>query len=129
VDRAQRSSIGLACSEERTVYVFDNDNASWAAYGGNSNPGPDDPTSGEYIKRSIRFLPEEKLELTENGKRTVLVTGGIATGFVWRSASVPESHSEDDSNRYRFFDLSKIAKGAPKEVLIFDDDLFWAVSR
>jgi hypothetical protein len=124
------SGPAWACSEARTVYVFDNDNASWAAYGDNPNPGPSDPTSGENIRMSIRFLPEWKLELTKNGNKTVMVTGGMATGFAWRMASVPGSDNEQDMHRYRIFDLSKIAKkGAPKEVMVFDDDLFWPTCR
>jgi hypothetical protein len=45
-------------------------------------------------------------------------------------ASVPGSNDEQDMHRYRVFDLSKIArKGAPKQVLVFDDDLFWPTCR
>jgi len=86
--------------------------------------------SAERVRRSIRFLPEWKLELTENGKKTILVTGGIATGFNWRMASPPGEQRDEDVHRYRIFDLSKIArKGAPQEVLAFDDDLFWPTCR
>jgi hypothetical protein len=121
-------SSAWACSEGRTVYVFDNANASWATYGDDANPNG--PMSAEHIKRSIRFLPEEKLELTENGKKTILVTEGIATGFAWRMASKPGSEDEQDTHRYRVFDLSKIArKGAPRQVMVFDDDLFWPNCR